>query len=144
MAERTPKYSTRYEELMRGAGERRRALSARLLANERRFRAERRRISQQPTDRVQRDLEVNSEVLRIARLIERELVALKLKLEGEIGSDERILLKAEIAHLYALKSNLIGKPNRKPPEAGLPVPAAPPRGPLPKQGGAAAALDFDG
>lgn len=32
---------------------------------------------------------------------------------------------------------------RKPPEAGLAVPATPPRGPMPKQGGAAAPLDFD-
>lgn len=31
---------------------------------------------------------------------------------------------------------------RKPPEAGLPVPAVLPRGPLPKQGGAEAPLDF--
>ena len=33
--------------------------------------------------------------------------------------------------------------NRKPPEAGLPVPAIPPRGPLPLQGGAEAPLEFD-
>jgi len=32
---------------------------------------------------------------------------------------------------------------RKPPEAGLSVPAIPPKGPLPKQGGAAAPLDFE-
>lgn len=32
---------------------------------------------------------------------------------------------------------------RNPPEAGLPMPAVPPRGPLPKQGGAAAELDFE-
>lgn len=32
---------------------------------------------------------------------------------------------------------------RKPPEAGLAVPAVPPRGPLPKQGGAEAPLTFD-
>ncbi|NCP14379.1 MAG: hypothetical protein GW858_09490 [Sphingomonadales bacterium] len=32
--------------------------------------------------------------------------------------------------------------HRKPPEAGLPVPAIPPRGPQPLQGGAAAPLEF--
>ena len=32
---------------------------------------------------------------------------------------------------------------RKPPEAGLSVPAIPPRGPLPMQGGAEAPLEFD-
>ncbi len=31
---------------------------------------------------------------------------------------------------------------RKPPEAGMAVPAVPPSGPLPKQGGAEAPLDF--
>ncbi len=31
---------------------------------------------------------------------------------------------------------------RKPPEAGMPIPAIPPRGPLPKQGGAEAPLEF--
>jgi hypothetical protein len=34
-------------------------------------------------------------------------------------------------------------PRRKPPKAGIAVPAIPPRGPLPKQGGAAAALTFE-
>ncbi|MEM6857173.1 MAG: hypothetical protein AAF559_04805 [Pseudomonadota bacterium] len=61
--------------------------------------------------------------------------------------NERAMLKAEIVHLKALRKSLpsgrgfTGK--RKPPEAGLPVPAVPPKGPLPKQGGAAAALKFD-
>ena len=32
---------------------------------------------------------------------------------------------------------------RKPPEAGMPVPAVPPQGPLPKTGGAEAPLEFD-
>jgi hypothetical protein len=32
---------------------------------------------------------------------------------------------------------------RKPPEAGIVVPAVPPNGPLPKQGGAEAPLEFD-
>ena len=31
---------------------------------------------------------------------------------------------------------------RKPPESGLPIPAIPPRGPLPLQGGAEAPLDY--
>jgi hypothetical protein len=35
------------------------------------------------------------------------------------------------------------RPRKKPPEAGVPVPAVPPRGPLPKQGGAEAPLTFD-
>lgn len=35
------------------------------------------------------------------------------------------------------------RPRRKPPEAGIAVPAVPPKGPLPKQGGAEAPLTFD-
>ncbi|MXO75377.1 hypothetical protein GRI40_09145 [Altererythrobacter aerius] len=38
----------------------------------------------------------------------------------------------------------IGPRKRKPPEAGLAVPAVPPRGPMPLQGGAEAPLDFSG
>jgi hypothetical protein len=34
------------------------------------------------------------------------------------------------------------KGKRRPPEAGIPVPAIPPNDPLPKQGGAEAPLDF--
>ena len=45
------------------------------------------------------------------------------------------------AQMQALRQR--GRPRRKPPEAGLPVPAVPPRGPLPKQGGAEAPLTFD-
>ncbi len=36
-----------------------------------------------------------------------------------------------------------GQNRRKPPEGGIAAPAVPPRGPLPKQGGAAAMLDFE-
>ncbi len=35
-----------------------------------------------------------------------------------------------------------GNRRRKPPEAGIPIPAVPPTGPLPKQGGAEAPLDL--
>ena len=35
------------------------------------------------------------------------------------------------------------EPRRKPPEAGIAVPAVPPNGPLPKTGGAEAPLEFD-
>ena len=36
----------------------------------------------------------------------------------------------------------LGRGKRKPPEAGVPVPAVPPKGPLPLQGGAEAPLEF--
>ena len=42
-------------------------------------------------------------------------------------------------HAVGIKRNR----KRKPPEAGLAVPAVPPNDPLPKQGGAEAPLEFD-
>ena len=42
-----------------------------------------------------------------------------------------------------LKSVLNRRPRRKPPEAGIAMPAVPPKGPLPKTGGAEAPLEFD-
>ncbi|TAD73239.1 MAG: hypothetical protein EAY70_12415 [Sphingomonadales bacterium] len=141
-----PKQS--FEELMRNAGGHRRTIAARAIENERRYRLEMERIAQQRTHedragRVQRDLRRHAEALHIAALIEHELVALRFKLDAATDSEERILLRAEIAHLSALKVNLGGKRRRKPPESGIPVPAIPPSGPLPKQGGAAAPLEFD-
>ncbi|MFO6446540.1 hypothetical protein ACLBKU_05280 [Erythrobacter sp. NE805] len=75
-----------------------------------------------------------------------ELEQLEAKLAAAGDQNERIMLKAEIVHFtLALKqiSRGTGPPRRKPPEAGLAVPAVPPRGPLPKQGGTAAELEVD-
>lgn len=44
---------------------------------------------------------------------------------------------------WVLRAILNATGKRKPPEAGLPVPAIQPRGPLPLQGGAEAPLEFD-
>ena len=44
-------------------------------------------------------------------------------------------------HDFLNRHKSAGK-RRKPPEAGLAVPAVPPQGPLPMQGGAEAPLDF--
>jgi hypothetical protein len=44
---------------------------------------------------------------------------------------------------WILKAIVAATRRDRPPEAGLPVPAIPPCGPLPKQGGAEAALEFD-
>ena len=41
------------------------------------------------------------------------------------------------------KPKPIPRRKRKPPEAGIAVPAVPPKGPLPLQGGAEAPLEFD-
>ena len=150
MTNRDPEFQKRYEELMRGAGARRKKLAARAIANERRYQHKRKRLKSLRTiaernARVERDLRRDAENLHIARLIEREIAALELKRDAATDSEERFLLKAEIRHLYALKTSLNRKfPKRRPPEAGIAVPVVPPKGPLPKQGGAAAPLDFDG
>ena len=76
-----------------------------------------------------------------------ELEQLEVRLAATGDQNERIMLKAEITH-FTLALARLGRgpgPRRrpKPPESGLPVPAVPPQGPLPKQGGAAAPLEFD-
>ncbi|MBV7258626.1 hypothetical protein [Erythrobacter crassostreae] len=147
MANSDKNFQKRYEDLMRNAGDHRRAISARAIKNERRFRAERKRLKQQRTsvertDRVQSDLRQHAELLRVEALIKRELAELELKLAATSDSDEQILLRAEITHLQTIKTNLSQRPPRKPPESGIAVPAVPPKGPLPKQGGAEAPLDF--
>jgi|GEM_PF-6824628 len=59
-------------------------------------------------------------------------------------------LRAFQSHIRELQKGTGPKPDfrllrhrrRRPPEAGLPQPAVPPKGPLPLQGGAEAPLDF--
>ncbi|WP_086737906.1 hypothetical protein [Erythrobacter colymbi] len=75
-----------------------------------------------------------------------ELEQLETKLAATTDQNERIMLKAEIVHFtLALKQidGGAGQQRRKPPESGLAVPAVPPEGPQPRQGGAAAPLEFD-
>lgn len=60
------------------------------------------------------------------------------RLFGRAPRPGRRDLKRELS-LHALEDRL-GKPKRRPPEAGSAMPAVPPRGPLPLQGGAEAPL----
>lgn len=62
-----------------------------------------------------------------------------------LSPQSRETLAASLRLQRAALSGLSIEPfrKRKPPEAGLPVPAVPPRGPLPLQGGAEAPLDFE-
>ena len=81
---------------------------------------------------------------RLIELIEEKLSLLAGKLGSVRGQRERHLLEPEVAHLTALKAHLYRSTRRgKPPAAGIAVPAVPPRGPLPLQGGAEAPLEFD-
>lgn len=75
-----------------------------------------------------------------------ELARLEAQLAVTDDQNERIMIKAEIVHFTMALQQLTRGPGpgrRKPPEEGIAVPAIPPRGPLPKQGGAAAPLEFD-
>jgi hypothetical protein len=75
-----------------------------------------------------------------------DLARLEAQLAGTEDERLRIKIKAEIVHYTLALSRLQHGPRpnrRKPPEAGLPVPAVPPGDPQPKQGGAATPLEFD-
>jgi len=75
-----------------------------------------------------------------------ELARLEAQLAVTDDQNERIMIKAEIVHFTLALQQLTRGPGpgrRKPPEAGIPVPAIPPSGPQPRQGGAAAPLEFD-
>ena len=77
-------------------------------------------------------------VLDVIERIELELEKIAGRLDSAAGQRDRVGLRAEQVHLQKILRQL----RRKPPEAGLPVPAVPPKGPLPMQGGAEAPLDF--
>ncbi len=81
-----------------------------------------------PFETPEQELEVLREALAHAERVLKVLVK------------ERDGLLAELRRANIRPQARLGR--RKPPEAGLPVPAVPPRGPLPMQGGAEAPLDF--
>lgn len=117
-----------FEELMRAAGPQRRAAAERALEGE--------RINR---NRNRGGLGRNDLLVRL----EVEIASLEDRLAFTDEQEERIMLKAEIAYLRQALEAKRGGGRRRPPESGLAVPAIPPGGPRPKQGGAAAPLDFD-
>lgn len=133
----------RRKALIRNAGDLRRALSVRMLQNERRYSLGPRADGPVEAARVERDLKRHAKKLHIEARIDRALALLERKRANETDVEERILLKAEMVQLRSLKANLGRGPRRRPPEAGMPIPAVPPHGPLPKEGGAEAPLDFE-
>jgi hypothetical protein len=62
---------------------------------------------------------------------------------ADLLGEARARIAARAAERAALMQRL-GARRRRPPEAGIAVPAVPPRGPLPMLGGAAASLRFGG
>ena len=130
-------YKKRYDELMRNAGKaRRKAAEARLSALKR---------GRQTLNRKRREAKAQRDtaMARAVRKIDDLIEALDAKIAREPSVEERIYLKAERAKLMQIRTRFTPKRRRRPPESGLPVPAIPPSGPRPKQGGAAAPLDFD-
>ena len=115
---------------MRGAGTRRRKIAARAIEAERVFGQSRNRKRGGPR-------------VDLALRLELEIESLEAVLEFTGDVEERVFLKAEIAYLRRALEAKRGTGRRKPPESGVPVPAVPPNGPMPKQGGAAAPLEFD-
>ncbi|MDJ0641546.1 MAG: hypothetical protein QNJ15_01905 [Erythrobacter sp.] len=184
MSEPHREYRKRYEELMRNAGEHRRRAAKRELEG-----AVRRRDMEMRSRR--RKASRPHALLHVVAVLDAEVLKLHARLADTHDQEERVLIKAEIAHFEAvmqsLRSDRRGRRNsdnaedrrtpdpvtnsrvqrvlsaldgphraillsilkattpkrRKPPEAGIAVPAVPPRGPLPKQGGAEAPLDFE-
>lgn len=108
----------------------------------RRLQRERERKIEPDSVRHARELRQRAELREAIARIDGELNLLRRKLGTAGKRMERIMLKAEIAHLRTIKSRLGKRPPRKPPESGVPVPAVPPKGPLPMQGGAEAPMDF--
>ena len=139
MSKSNRKHEAIYEELMRNAEERRRVLVQRALEQERKMHDKARARLAKARD------EAGDTVSAMIARIDRQIAKTAQAIERTSRVQERIFLKAEIAHLRDLRDRLTGKGGwrRKPPESGIPVPAVPPHGPLPKQGGAAAPLDFE-
>jgi hypothetical protein len=93
--------------------------------------------------KAQRTRELQAIVDRLAA----ELAQAEERYAATVDQNERIMIKAEIVHftmaLDRLQRGHYSSRRRKPPESGLPVLAIPPNDPAPKQGGAAAPLEFD-
>ena len=126
-----------YENLMRGAAERMHLQSQRVL-------------ERQQATLESYGLKLNS--IRLSRAdeaqcmieqIDLEIARLSRRMLRTSRIEKRIEFKAAIVHLRELRERISGGKKRKPPEAGIAVPAIPPRGPLPMQGGTAAPLEFD-
>jgi uncharacterized protein involved in type VI secretion and phage assembly len=89
------------------------------------------------------DLDDYAQLVREAAVARATLVQHASDLREVVANRFEILRAKEleasrIAEIMARNAN-----RRKPPEAGLAVPAVPPRGPPPLQGGAEAPLEFD-
>ena len=85
-------------------------------------------------------------IVREASRVRVEIVKGIAQMRVSVAAKLRELRASEVEadllsrHLSRHLSN--GTKRRRPPEAGLPIPAVPPKGPLPMQGGAEAPLDF--
>ena len=76
-------------------------------------------------------------------IVNAEIARLKEEIRKAQRSAQRIRLQATLAKMEADRDDLYRKFDHKPPESGIAMPVEPPKGPLPKQGGAEAPLTFD-
>jgi hypothetical protein len=92
-------------------------------------------------DRNQNDRDILADVARIAA----GFGVLAAAALGAVAARKRGPTPDEGAGTQSLNDLLRNRPapRRKPPEAGVAVPAVPPRGPLPRHDGAAAPLNFE-
>ncbi|MEL6542342.1 MAG: hypothetical protein AAFQ34_13200 [Pseudomonadota bacterium] len=138
MPTRKPNSKERYEELMRNAGEKKRALNRAALQRER----ESLRIEREHRRRT--DSIASNRLIPFVSLIEGEIDDILAEIAVARHPKRIARLRADLARLRnliaAMREDYLRR--RKPPESGLAVPVEPPRGPFPKQGGAAAPLDF--
>lgn len=74
---------------------------------------------------------------------ESEMVRLKARLASTVDKRERRGLSSFLVKLEDARVDFYQRLNRKPPEAGIAVPADLPKGPKPRLGGAEAPLHFD-
>lgn len=130
-------YRKLYEKIARGTEERKRVLARREL--------ERQRIALKKynVELSSIQLRMADEIRCVVEQIDVEISECSARRTQTSSMEKRAELKAVIVHLQQMRDRIVHGKKRKPPESGMPVPAVPPKGPLPKQGGAEAPLEFD-
>lgn len=131
-----PDYKKLYDKIMHGA-------QARMSARARRALDRQRKALKQYNVRLSSiRLHRDDEAECVIEQIEYEIANLSSQRDRTSSMSKRVELKAAIVHLRDTIERIKGNNKRKPPESGIAVPAVPPKGPMPKQGGAEAPLDY--
>lgn len=131
------KYQKLYEAIMRGAERRMR------LEERRELERRRKELRKFGTKLSRVRLDKAAELRCVIEQIDAEVLDLSAKRDRTSSMNKRVELKAAIVHLRETRARLLDQGKRKPPESGISIPAVSPNGPWPKQGGAAAPLEFE-